>query len=131
MLYTSTIWKFKVFVEDNGKNVIVDWLQKLPQSAQDAIDTRIRYLEVTEKWQRPAFDKLKGYDGIHEIRVKDHLANIEYRIFGCYGPGRKEFTLLVGAYKKDKNYDPKNCFNTAGLRYKNFQKNKGNVYDYE
>jgi len=130
MLYPLYVWTFKVFIEDNGKNVIADWLQQLPSSAQEAIETRLRYLSVTEKWQRPAFDKLKGIDHIHEIRVKDHLANTEYRLLGCYGPNRKEFTLLIGTSKKGQVYDPKNCFETVARRYKTFKK-KGNVYDYE
>jgi hypothetical protein len=130
MLYATHIWKFKTFKDENGKNVIEDWLQKLPITAQDTIDTRLRYLVVLEQWARPAFDKIKGAEGIHEIRAKDHSANIEYRVFGCFGPERKEFTLLVGAYKKGTVYNPKDYMNTFKRRYKYFLENKESVDEY-
>lgn len=132
MLYTSYTWKFKTFVKSSGNNAIEEWLLLLPPSARAAIDTIIRYLEVTERWDNPHyFEKLSGYKALYEIKAKDIVGKIQYRIFGCYGPSDNEFTLLIGATHKGKVYNPPNCFETAEKRYKFLSRNKESVDDYK
>jgi hypothetical protein len=131
MLYTNPVWKFKTFIKESGKDAIREWMEDLPMSAIAAIDTIIRYMEITEKWDSGLIKKLRGYDALYEIIIKDKIGKIQYRIFGCHGPERKEFTLLVGTTHKMNIYNPTDCFKTAEKRYKIFQKNKENVNDYQ
>jgi hypothetical protein len=108
-------WTFKTFKKQRG-NAIEEWLQELSPSARAAIKTRISYLEARppEEWVRPSFDKLSGH--IHEIRIKDTVEKVQYRILGCFGPGARVFTILIGAKEKDKKLEP-STMKTAEKRY--------------
>lgn len=64
------------------------------------------------EWRRPEFDLLSGkFREIGEVRLK--VDKKQYRLLGFFGPGRSDFTLLVGSIKKGKNYDPKDALQTA------------------
>ncbi len=110
-------WTFKTFRKESGKNAIEEWLRGLSSSARAAIKTRIRYLEAIppEDWVRPSFGKLSGH--IHEIRVKDTIEKVQYRLLSCFGPGNRTFTLLIGAKEKDRKLEP-GTRKTAEERYK-------------
>ena len=123
-------WHFKRFISGNGLNVIERWMAGLPDSAVAAIDVRLRHLEITAKWESQFFKKVKGHKNIFEIRIKDTVGKIQYRLLGCYGPKSKDFTLLIGATHKDNIYNPRDCFEIADKNYRAFLKNKGNVDDY-
>lgn len=112
-------WTFKVFLKDKDHDVINDWIDGLPQKVQARIEARISYLRVTDNWVRPYFDKLSGH--IHEIRVVH--GRIQYRILGCFGPGR-EFTMLIGAVEKDWKL-PKHTEEIAEERYKLVSEDRG------
>ena len=77
-------------------------------------DVAREYLEQRSRddWLRPHFDMLSGkkWRELGEIRFK---VDKQYRILGFFGPGRAEFTMLVGSSKKGKNYDPRNALDTA------------------
>jgi hypothetical protein len=78
-----------------------------------ALDAALEYLiqRPRNEWRRPEFDLLSGkMREIGEIRLK---ADKEYRMFGFFGPGRSDFTLLIGASKKGKTYDPIGALETA------------------
>ena len=47
---------------------------------------------------------------IGEIRFK---VDKQYRILGYFGPGKSDFTMLIGSSKKGKNYDPVSALETA------------------
>jgi hypothetical protein len=108
-------WTFKTY-RQGARNAIEDWLEGLSPTARAAIRTRISYLEARPptEWRRPQFDKLTGH--IHEIRVKDTVEKISYRLLGCFGPGAMVFTLLIGAKEKDKKLEP-GTLETANERY--------------
>jgi len=57
---------------------------------------------------------LHGYDRLCEIIIK--FSKIQYRLFGCFGPERKQFTILIGVTKKNGNYTPKGAFEIAEKR---------------
>lgn len=49
-------------------------------------------------WRRPQFDVLHGYVNMGEILFNGDAK--AYRVFGCFGPHRKHFTMLAGHSKK-------------------------------
>lgn len=108
-------WNFRVFKTERGIDVFGKWIDELPIKARVKITTRIKYLEATEHWKRPAFDKLAGYENLYEIRV---VFGVQYRIIGCYGPSRKEFTFLIGAIEKDDKLEPREALKIAETRSK-------------
>jgi hypothetical protein len=56
----------------------------------------------------------KGSDRIYELRVS--LMGSQYRLFGCYGPGNRKFTFLIGAVEKGNRLEPKECITIAEKR---------------
>ncbi len=110
----NKIWTFKIFTPKNRSNEFEEWLNGLPKKHRAKIRTRIKYLEITDSWVRPYFDILHGYDKLHEIIIK--FSKIQYRLFGCFGPDRKQFTILIGVTKKNGNYTPRGAFEIAEKR---------------
>jgi hypothetical protein len=107
-------WKIKTFITARGTDVIQKWLDDLPIKAQVAIDERIRFLATLQHWERPFAAKLKGYDDIWEVIVQSE--RVQYRPLGCFGPGEKVFSLLIGAVEKGNRFEPKDAPTTAEKR---------------
>ena len=113
-------WRFRVFKEA-GVDVIEEWLTSLPPNIEERFRTYLVYMSNTQNWVRPYFDKLKGYENLYEIRVS---SKIQYRLLGCFGPGRREFTLLIGATKsgaskrKSATWNPRGARKIADMRSK-------------
>ena len=121
-------WKFKVFCPKDNKDEIREWINSHGPKPKAKIDYKIRRLGVTPMgtWSRPDFDIMHGHDKIHEIRAE--FSGTQYRLFGCFGPGRAEFTILIGAIEKD-GYDPGNALEIAEQRCKLINE-EGNIDDY-
>ncbi|MDX2205659.1 MAG: type II toxin-antitoxin system RelE/ParE family toxin [Hyphomicrobiaceae bacterium] len=99
--------------------MIKKWYDDQTASVQAAMDAVKEYLEQRprEQWRRPEFDKLSGrYSDLGEFRFK--VGNVEYRPLGFFGPSRADFTILIGASKKGRNYTPKDALETALKRRK-------------
>lgn len=107
-------WTIKAF--KSSRNEIIEWLNTLEPNHKQTVETFIRRLEITEKWDSTYFKPLVGYHGIYEIKIK--FRKVLYRPLGCYGPGRKEFTLLIGAKEVGDAFKPKNAPQKAQERYK-------------
>jgi len=111
---------FRVF-KDAEVNVVEDWLISLPPNIEERFRELLVRMPQMKRWGRPFFDKLKGYENLYEIIVK---SNVQYRLIGCCGPRRKEFTLLIGATKggaskrKHATWNPKNALKVADKRSK-------------
>lgn len=122
-------WTFKVFINENGIDVIGKWLSNLPTEDRAKIRVRLKYMKTIKIWEPPIAKKLKGnkYDPIYEIRI--HGNKVEYRPLGFYGPGEKNFTLLIGARKKSgkkksPSWEPLEARETAKRRYELIQQDK-------
>jgi hypothetical protein len=90
-----------------------DWLSRQSENVQVAAEVALEYLVQRPRsdWRRPEFDLLSGkMREIGEIRLR---LEKQYRILGFFGPNRSDFTLLVGASKKGKQYDPRKALETA------------------
>lgn len=105
-------WIFRDFVNDSEENEVRQWIDSLEvKRARIKIDVRLRDLEKVEQLRYPYVEKWVGESDLYEVRVV--FAGIEYRLLGCYGPGRKEFSLLVGATMRDDKLEPRNAVTTA------------------
>lgn len=93
-------------------DLIAEWLSGLPKRERLRIGTILVYLAGQRSWRNiPYVKKLTDCDDIYEIIIT--INNIQYRPLGCYGPGRDEFTLIVGATKKGKIWVPQDAKSTA------------------
>lgn len=113
------IWTFRSYVSPAGRDQIEKWYAAQSDAAQAAFDAVLDYLgqREREKWRRPEFDQLGGrYRDLGELRFD--VGNVEYRPLGFFGPVRAAFTILVGATKKGKIYDPRDALETALKRRK-------------
>lgn len=106
------IWEIRDFLDVHGGNVIRDWLDGLPASAQAAIEARLDGIAGLEKLTRPYTGNLGG--GIYEVRLEHK--NVQYRPLFCYGPGQHVLTLLMGAVERDSQLVPRGAYETAVKR---------------
>ena len=119
-------WRFKVYVSPTGSKAVQQQIDNLSPGAEQTFGVRIRYLANTPKreWKRPHAAKLKGVKEIYEIRFK--ADKVEMRPLGFFGPGEKEFTVLIWAEKKENVYDPPNAIKTAESRRKEIIEHRAN-----
>jgi hypothetical protein len=116
----DTCWTFRVF-KDAGVNVIEEWLTSLPAGIEERVRVLLIHMANEQTWGGHYFKKLTGYDNLYEIRI---TGKVQYRLLGCYGPGRRVFSLLLGTTKggasrgKSATYDPKNALEIADTRSK-------------
>lgn len=92
------LWEFLDYYNQRGDNEIHDWLNSLPLPAKAKINARIFALQGFSIFPEQYFSAYKRWPGLYELRVV--YANVQYRPFGFYGPGRGQFTLLVGGIEK-------------------------------
>lgn len=125
------LWTFRFYKSATGRPVMRDWYDQQADEVQAKFDTVLEYLSQREhhEWGRPEFAPLKGkHAGLGELRFD--FAKIEYRPIGCFGPDRSDFTILVGATKKGRNYDPRSALDTALERKKSVAEvGRTHVYD--
>lgn len=106
MAQSEVYWKFKEFVLGSD-GVFGTWAKGLPQADQAKVDLFIDRLRLMKTFPPKLVFKLTGYKKIYELRIKG--PHVQYRPLGCYGPGRHEFTLLVGAMEVENKFDPKDA----------------------
>lgn len=113
-------WTIKGFCNDRRKLFDEDY-----QSQQAAVRADFRTVlnglrdqVAIEGWSRPnGFDRLKGkYRELGKLRFK--VKNVQHRPLGFFGPGAREFTLLIWATERDGKFDPPNVRDTALERMK-------------
>ena len=120
---------FKIFGSENEDSDVDRWRDGLPPAARARMDQIICYMEIQRDWTKTSyFRPLTAYKGICEIRFI--VQNIQYRPLGCYGPGEKEFTILVGAEEKGDRFNPKSAPQLAVKRRKVILENKGYTHEY-
>jgi hypothetical protein len=111
----ARLWIIRTYVHARGTDAVEEW--GLAPSAHAVLDTALEFLAVRprEQWLRPEFDALhREGKGLCEIRFKH--GNRQYRPLGFFGPGRNEFTIVIGATKKGSRWDPVNAIETAQKR---------------
>jgi hypothetical protein len=115
--------KFKDYVDPDGENVVLRWLNGLPKAAKVKINTRIEFLETVEQLEMPDARQLTGIcDGLVELRVRS--GNVQYRPLCYYGPERWAVTILAGAIEKGSKFEPSSACAIA-LKRKALMERKG------
>jgi len=121
-------WIFRDYLNVRGENEVLRWTNSLPQKAQAKIDTIILLLRGFEVWPEQYVSAVRGCPGIFELKVK--WGGIQYRPLGFYGPGRREFTLLLGAIEKGGKLPPNAC-DTASQRKRIVLRDRGRSREHE
>jgi hypothetical protein len=86
-----------MFIEDDGTVPLLNWLDSLPEKAQDKCIARIERLSAMGyELRRPEADYLR--DGIYELRVA--LQGIQYRIL--YFFSERQAVMSHGLIKESK-----------------------------
>ena len=111
-------WKFKEFISESGRE-FENWVNGLPLADQAKIDVFIGRLRLMKTWSPKLVFHLTGYRKICEVKI--HGRGVQYRPLGCYGPGRNEFTLLIGAKEVGDKFEPQNAPSKAVERQKLIQ----------
>jgi hypothetical protein len=101
-------WLFRCYAL-GGTGSYNGWYASLPVQVQTEIDNVLEILGATRKWPKELAKELEGScEGLAEIIVELLGADEQsehYRLLGFFGPGRMEFTLLVGFRKTtDSDY---------------------------
>lgn len=91
-------WTFRDYLDKDGGNPIRDWIDVQPKKARAKIDAWILILSGISVWPPQYVSALKGCKNIFELRIIQN--GVQYRPLGCYGPGTREFTLLLGVVEK-------------------------------
>ena len=112
----AAIWTFRDYVSVRGTNEIHAWLnsREVPPGAKAKINARIVALQGFPVFPEQFFSAYKGWDDLYELRVVN--GGVQYRTFGCYGPGRWRFSILVGGLEKGRV--PKSLLGVADDRRK-------------
>jgi len=91
----KVVWELMVLVADSG-TVLERWFREYERKANNKdlrarTDSYLRRLVVIPpgKWPFPTYRPLGP---IGEIRFDLH--NVEYRIYGYFGPGARQFTMI-------------------------------------
>ena len=105
-------WTFLGFQSASDDRPVQTWFDGLPDKDRDEIkDLLVHMQNITNRlWRKPEFDPLEGAGGISEIRcdIRDERGVVNYRLYGYFGPGEREYTFLHGICKKVRNdYDGK------------------------
>lgn len=110
-------WRFNTFVNASGRNDVQSDVDRLDDAGLANFEAQVRYLAGTSTpadWNEPQAKKLKGADGLYEIRFKANRCAT--RALGFFGPNADEFTILIIATHKQNVYKPAEAISTAGKR---------------
>lgn len=99
------LWNFKVFLRDKTVNDIDEWLKLQPVKVRVKMRSIIAHLEITQNWPIQYFCNWVGSDNLYELKITYN--NVQYRPLGFFGPGIREFTILIGAKEIGNKLDPK------------------------
>lgn len=94
--------------------MILSWLNSLPKAAKAKINARIVTLQGFPIFPEQYFSSYVGWADLYELRVVN--SGVQYRPFGFYGPGKREFSLLAGGTEKGKV--PRRLLEVADARRK-------------
>ena len=107
MIESIREWTIRDYLDARGINVVCEWTNSLPFAAQAKIDSILVILQARKVWPPQYVSALTGYPQIHEIRIVS--GGVQYRPLGCFGPGRREFTILLGSIEKGGKLPKSDC----------------------
>jgi phage-related protein len=98
-----------------------EFYDKQSEKVKEKIDQVLFLITITDKIPRKFFDKIKGYDGLFEIRI-EYSGNI-YRIFCCFDEGNL-VVLFQGFQKKTQKTPKKELDKAARIKEEYFDYKK-------
>ncbi len=106
---------FYDYVDDAEVNVINTWLTekrgKVKAQFDNMISNSLSMLPVVE-WNEKQAKNLHA-DGEGFIELRREILNVQYRLIGFFGTGRKEVTLIGWAIEKDDKFEPRSAIAQA------------------
>jgi len=96
-------------------NEILLWTFGLPIRVHARMDVLILALRTFAVLPPQYISAYVGYPDIFELKLKS--GGVQYRPLGCYGPGNRVFTLLIGSIEKGGRI-PKGDLDSAVIRRK-------------
>lgn len=107
--------KFRTYVSQTGRKDVQDTIDDLDVEVIVEFSICLRYLANTPRpdWG-DKLKKLKGVEGIYEIRFKAN--NAQQRALGFFGPEEDQFTITIWAIHKQDIYKPSDAIKSAGKR---------------
>jgi hypothetical protein len=95
-------WQFLDFMTERGENEIHRWLGsgEVTKAAKAKINARIMALQGFPIFPEQYISAYTGWPKLLELRIVSN--GVQYRPFGFYGPGRGQFSLLIGGIEKGK-----------------------------
>ncbi len=104
-----------------GNNLIQEWVNSLSEDAELMFNALLKNIRRTENhlhWV-PFRRFLQGRSKEERICELGFRADRrQYRVLVSFGPGRKEVTLLMGCYHKQRVYTPRDAVDEARKRSK-------------
>lgn len=121
------MWTFLACPAPGGGRPVDRFVKELGPEAENNLTATLELLQAVERkhWLRPQFDVLHGYSGMGEVRFDGD--DKTYRLFGYFGPGQLQFTLLAGHEKKR---DLKHEMDLAAKRRGFAEANRGLLYEF-
>lgn len=109
-------WRFSTFLAVSGQPKVQQDIDRLDDYGREYLRSQVRHLAGTPQhgWHEPQAKKLKGVEGLYEIRFK--AARKQTRAIGTFLPDSDEFTILIIADHKDNVYSPPDAIQTAAKR---------------
>jgi hypothetical protein len=102
-------WQFRDYqrrIDQGLINEVLEWTLRLPKKAQAKIDMVVLTLQAAPVWW-PQYVSDSGCPDILELRCG--TGGVQYRPLGCYGPGRRVFTILIGTIEKGGKIPKGDC----------------------
>jgi len=101
-------WRFFGYQSSDEGRPVQFWYDGLSVEAREEITDLFQTLQIITNrlWRRPEFDPLPGAGGISEVRpreIRNADGGFTYRIYGYFGPNKREYTLLHGTLKTVRN----------------------------
>ena len=128
-------WQFMSSVGTSRSSAIEEWLLEVEQKrdrkkkVRNRFHTILRHLHITTIWREPYYEQLNNADGVGEIKVK--VSNIQYRVFGFFGPQGAQFTMLLGGHHKDDVYTPRDAIEKSIHKKRLIIEKRLGVMEYE
>ena len=127
------VWRFWDFVYTNNSNPIEDWYRDdLSDEARFVFDSLLKNIcQIENHLEWGCF---RGFmEGkLREQRVWElgfRSDGRQYRLLGIFGPERRNATLLVGCYHKQKVYTPHDALNQAYTRSKALSEGRATYHE--
>lgn len=133
IIINQGFWRFWDFVYQNDSNPIEDWYVR--ELSEDAQLIFVKILKDNRKTDQPinwvGFKRfLAGkYRDYRIWELSFYSDGRQHRVFGVFGPGRKEATLLVGCYHKGHVYTPPDAMETAYNRARLLSRGEAMCYE--